>query len=48
LLRAHGIIQKVPRTHRYHVTIAGRTILVAVLTAARTSVNQLNQLPKAA
>src|SRR5450755_2026994 len=48
LLRAHGIIQKVPRTHRYHVTTAGRTILVAVLTAARTSVNQLNQLPKAA
>jgi hypothetical protein len=48
LLRAHGIIQKVPRTHRYHVTDAGRTILVAVLTAARTSLNQLNQLPNAA
>ena len=48
LLRAHGLIQKVPRTHRYHVTENGRAILVAVLTAARTSVNQLNQLPKAA
>jgi hypothetical protein len=48
LLRAHGLIQKVPRTHRYHVTETGRAILVAVLTAARTSVNQLNQLPKAA
>ncbi|SRR6266568_4362773 len=48
LLRAHGLIQKVPRTHRYHVTESGRAILVAVLTAARTSVNQLNQLPKAA
>jgi hypothetical protein len=48
LLRAHGIIQKVPRTHRYHVTDAGRIILVAVLTVARTSLNQLNQLPKAA
>ncbi len=48
LLRAHGLIQKVPRTHRYHVTDTGRTILVAVLTAARTSVNQLNQLLKAA
>ena len=46
--RAHGIIQKVPRTHRYQVSDAGRSILVAVLTAARTSVNQLNQLPKAA
>ena len=48
LLRAHGLIQKVPRTHRYHMTDAGRTILVAVLTTARTSVHQLNQLPKAA
>jgi hypothetical protein len=48
LLRAHGIIQKVPRTHRYQVSDAGRSILVAVLTAARTSVNQLNQLSKAA
>ena len=48
LLRAHGLIQKVPRTHRYHVTDAGRVILVAVLTTARTSVNQLNQLGKAA
>jgi len=44
MLRAHGLIQKVPRTHRYHVTTAGRTILVAVLTAARTSLNQLDQL----
>jgi hypothetical protein len=44
MLRAHGLIQKVPRTHRYHVTAAGRAILIAVLTTARTSVNQLNQL----
>jgi len=48
LLRAHGLIQKVPRTHRYQVTDAGRGMLVAVLTAARSSVNQLNQLAKAA
>ena len=48
LLRAHGLIQKVPRTHRYHVTEAGHVILVAVLTAANTSVNQLNRLLKAA
>ena len=48
LPRAHGIIQKVSRTHRYHVIETGRAILVAVLTAARTSVNQLNQLLKAA
>ena len=48
MLRAHGLIQKVPRTHRYHVTDAGRAILVAVLTTDRTSVHQLNQLPIAA
>jgi len=48
LLRAHGLIEKVSRTHRYHVTATGRAILVAVLTTARTSVNQLNQLPKVA
>jgi hypothetical protein len=30
------------------VTETGRAILIAVLTTARTSVNQLNQLPKAA
>lgn len=48
LLRSHGLIQKVPRTHRYHVTEAGRTILVAVLTAARTTLHQLNQLAMAA
>ncbi len=42
LLKAHKIIQKVhPGTHRYQV---GRTILVAVLTTAQTSVHQLNQL----
>jgi len=44
LLRAHGLIRKVSGTHRYHVTDAGRTILVAVLTVAHTSVHQLNQL----
>jgi len=48
LLRAHGILRKVPHPHRYQVTDAGRAVLVAVLTAARTSVNQLNQLAQAA
>jgi hypothetical protein len=48
MLRAHGLIHKVSRTHRYHVAEGARAILVAVLTTARTSVNQLNQLPKAA
>ncbi len=44
MLRAHGIIKKVPRTHRYLVTKAGGEIIIAVLTTARTSVNQLNRL----
>ncbi len=48
MLRAHGLIQKVPRSHRYHVTARGQSILIAVLTTARTSVQQLNQLPQAA
>jgi hypothetical protein len=44
LLRAHGLIQKIPRTHRYRVTETGRPILAAVLTTARTSVHQINQI----
>jgi hypothetical protein len=48
MLRAHGIIRKVPRTHRYHVTDTARYILIAVLTTSKSSVNQLNQLAKAA
>ena len=46
--RAHGLAQKVPKTHRYHVTEAGRAIIIAVLTSARTSLRQLNQLLEAA
>jgi hypothetical protein len=41
LLRAHGLIQKVPHTHRYQVTTAGRLIITAVLTADRSSLAQL-------
>jgi len=48
MLRAHGIVQKIPRTHRYQITDAGRAFLLAVLTTARTSIHQPNQLPIAA
>jgi hypothetical protein len=34
ILRAHGVIRKVPHTHRYHVNPNARTMLVAILTAA--------------
>ena len=33
MLRAHGVIQKVPKTHRYQVTPAGRKAITAILTA---------------
>lgn len=48
MLRAHGVIRKVPHTHRYHVNPNARTMLVALLTAARTTLNQVNQLRNAA
>ena len=44
LLGAHGLIQKVQHTHRYHVSTTGRAILMAVLVTAQTSLHQLNQL----
>lgn len=46
LLRAHGLIAKVPHTHRYQVTSLGRQISTAILTARETPIRQL--LPKAA
>lgn len=44
LLRAHGIIQKLPHTHRYQVTANGRLLLNAVLSAQRTTTQQLTTL----
>lgn len=41
MLRAHGLIQKVPHTHRYQVTASGREIMTAILTARHTPVNEL-------
>jgi hypothetical protein len=41
LLRAHGLLIKVPHTHRYQVTASGRQILTAILTAGQTPVNAL-------
>jgi hypothetical protein len=43
MLRAHGLIQKVPKTHRYQVTAAGRWAISAVLTVAQTSMSELNR-----
>ena len=44
LLRAHGVIQKLPHTHRYQVTDHGRLILNAVLPAQRATTQQLTTL----
>ncbi len=41
LLRAHGLLQKVPHTHRYQLTAAGREIITALLTARHTPIAQL-------
>jgi hypothetical protein len=41
LLRAHGLLQKVPHTHRYQVTTRGREIITALLTARHTPIAQL-------
>ena len=35
ILRAHGVIKKIPKTHRYQVAKQGRLIITAVLAASR-------------
>jgi hypothetical protein len=44
LLRAHHLIQKVPRTHRYVLSSGGRQIISAILRAQRVTLDQLNEL----
>lgn len=41
LLRAHGVLRKVPRSHRYQVTPNGRRILTALLAAQHADVAKL-------
>lgn len=43
LLRAHRLIVKVPHTHRYHLSAAGRRIVTALLNAHAADVNRLSQ-----
>ncbi len=43
ILRAHGLIQEVPKTHRYHVTPRGRLAITVILTMGRTSIALLNK-----
>jgi len=44
LLRAHGLLRKVPGTHRYQVTERGRRLITALLAARNADVDQLTQL----
>lgn len=44
LLRAHGLIRKVSRTHRYVLTDRGRITIIAFLTARQADTHKLNQL----
>jgi hypothetical protein len=41
LLRAHGLIHKVPRTHLYRVSESGRVAITAVLAARNAATEQL-------
>jgi hypothetical protein len=43
LLRAHGLIQKVPKSHRYKITAAGRTLASAVSYAEDSSLKTFSQ-----
>lgn len=44
LLRAHGLLAKVPKTHRYQVTKKGRHLITALLAAAHANTEQLAKL----
>jgi hypothetical protein len=44
LLRAHGLIYKITRTHRYQLTTAGRVATTAILTALRSTIRQLTTI----
>ena len=43
MLRAHGLIHKVHKSHRYQVTAAGRQAIDAILTVQQTSLALLNR-----
>lgn len=41
LLRVHGLLKKVPHTHRYHVTKSGRKIIAAILAVGKATIAKL-------
>ena len=44
ILRAHGIIKKIPKTYRYQLTDLGRKIIPAVLKTLNLSMEQLSKV----
>jgi DNA-binding MarR family transcriptional regulator len=44
LLRAHGLIRRVPKRHLYHVTAKGRRAITALLTAQQASIEELTKM----
>ena len=44
MLRAHGILEKIPKSHKYRVTAKGRLALTALLAAANANTNHLTNL----
>lgn len=44
LLRAHGLLRKVAKTHRYHVTAPGRALITALLAARQANLEKLTKL----
>jgi len=44
LLRAHGLIKKVPKTHRYHLTASGSKAITAIIAALHASSDSLIKL----
>lgn len=44
ILRAHGLIRKLPNQRRYHMTTKGRQIVTALLQAQHATLQQLNAL----
>lgn len=44
LLRAHGLVAKIPKTHRHQLTALGRTAIPALMNAQHANAAQLNEL----
>jgi hypothetical protein len=44
MLRGHGLIQKVPKTHRYILTATGRQTITAIQTAKQASTQKLSKM----